>query len=410
MSSQPARLSLHWGTDDTVEDINRYVNGGFHPIRLGDVLRSDVANYRILHKLGRGSFATVWLAATMEDAQLSCSYHYRPKFVALKICVADADSQHELNIHSRLPPAQDRHVLQLLDDFSVHGPNGAHVVLVHDVLGSPADLTDLVQNQVRQLCKQLVQGVAFLHSHGITHGDIHAGNIGVCLPTLDGHSEDDILDYFGPPEISPILPRQPLPRPLDTLPPYLTPPIALAYYLKERNPSFVLSPLQIEIMDLGNATIVDEHPRPSCTPATVCAPEIMFERVTTKTDPPATFASDIWSLACTLYEIAFQARIFHFASPSNTLLVDMAKLCGGIPPEWVVYFDTSGLPKALDGTISRSAADKEWKRKVDHYARKWTEKDDIDGFVDFLRMMLKLDPGARPSAIEVLNHSWFVNR
>lgn len=60
--------------------------------------------------------------------------------------------------------------------------------------------------------------------------------------------------------------------------------------------------------------------------------------------------------------------------------------------------------------ISRSAADKEWQRKVDHYARKWTEKDDIDGFVDLLRMMLKLDPGARPSAIEVLNHAWFVDR
>lgn len=97
----------------------------------------------------------------------------------------------------------------------------------------------------------------------------------------------------------------------------------------------------------------------------------MFERVTTKIDPPATFASDIWSLACTvidrivplcrrtdedvlkqLYEIAFQARIFHFASPSNTLLVDMAKLCGEIPPEWAEYFDTSGLPKALDGSMS----------------------------------------------------------
>lgn len=117
--------------------------------------------------------------------------------------------------------------------------------------------------------------------------------------------------------------------------------------------------------------MVDELPRPSCTPATVCAPEIMFERVTTKTDTPATFASDIWSLACTvidhivslchrtyeeawkqLYEIAFQARIFHFASPSNALLVDMARLCGEIPPEWVVYFDTSGLPKALDGSMS----------------------------------------------------------
>lgn len=68
MSVQPTRLSLHWGTDDNVEDIDRYVAGGYHPVRLGDTLRSDVATYRILHKLGRGSFATVWLAATLENA------------------------------------------------------------------------------------------------------------------------------------------------------------------------------------------------------------------------------------------------------------------------------------------------------------------------------------------------------
>lgn len=59
--------------------------------------------------------------------------------------------------------------------------------------------------------------------------------------------------------------------------------------------------------------------------------------------------------------------------------------------------------------ISRSTADAEWKTKMDHYARNWTEKDDIDGFVDLLRKMLKMDPGARPSAADILNHPWFVN-
>ena len=56
-------LSLYWDVDDNVEDIHRYTVGGFHPVRLGDVVSSSsTSQYRILHKLGRGAFATVWLA------------------------------------------------------------------------------------------------------------------------------------------------------------------------------------------------------------------------------------------------------------------------------------------------------------------------------------------------------------
>ncbi|THU98861.1 hypothetical protein K435DRAFT_795367 [Dendrothele bispora CBS 962.96] len=89
MSNQPKRHSLHWGTDDSVEDIDRYAPGGYHPFRLGDILKSERASYRVLHKLGRGSFSTVWLARTLNDVISS-------PFVALKIYVADADPQHEL--------------------------------------------------------------------------------------------------------------------------------------------------------------------------------------------------------------------------------------------------------------------------------------------------------------------------
>lgn len=59
--------SMYWDEDYEVEDIERYTVGGYHPVRLGDVLSSSNVHtpsrhYRILHKLGQGSFATVWLA------------------------------------------------------------------------------------------------------------------------------------------------------------------------------------------------------------------------------------------------------------------------------------------------------------------------------------------------------------
>ncbi len=65
------RLPLYWNVDFDiegvdVEDINRYTPGGFHPIRLGNVLSSAKAQYRVLHKLGRGAFSTVWLAEALQ--------------------------------------------------------------------------------------------------------------------------------------------------------------------------------------------------------------------------------------------------------------------------------------------------------------------------------------------------------
>lgn len=60
-----ADLSLYWKGDHNVEDTQRYTTGGFHPVRVGDVASSSSGHYRILHKLGHGSFSTVWLAEAL---------------------------------------------------------------------------------------------------------------------------------------------------------------------------------------------------------------------------------------------------------------------------------------------------------------------------------------------------------
>ena len=42
------------------ENLDEYEPGGYHPIHLGDRLKDG--RYEIVHKLGYGSFSTVWLA------------------------------------------------------------------------------------------------------------------------------------------------------------------------------------------------------------------------------------------------------------------------------------------------------------------------------------------------------------
>ena len=62
--------------------------------------------------------------------------------------------------------------MQLLDSFTLQGPNGTHTVLVHDVLGSLSDVVRLPfgRKQVKSLCRQMAEGLAFMHRHGVAHG------------------------------------------------------------------------------------------------------------------------------------------------------------------------------------------------------------------------------------------------
>ena len=72
-----------------VEELERYEVGGYHPIHIGDELRGG--RYRIVHKLGYGSFGTVWLVRDQ----------LKNRYSALKIAIADPPKQ-EATIGSRV--------------------------------------------------------------------------------------------------------------------------------------------------------------------------------------------------------------------------------------------------------------------------------------------------------------------
>ncbi|EZF68812.1 hypothetical protein H105_08596 [Trichophyton soudanense CBS 452.61] len=97
-----------------VEDPNGYHTGRYFPVILGNEFKGG--RYRVLHKLGWGGFATVWLARD----NLTCSN------VAVKIINMNDSSQefkvlHHLQ-HSSVTQANVDHpgrasVLQLLDQL-----------------------------------------------------------------------------------------------------------------------------------------------------------------------------------------------------------------------------------------------------------------------------------------------------
>ncbi|CAK7568720.1 MAG: hypothetical protein SEPTF4163_006721, partial [Sporothrix epigloea] len=109
-------------SSDEIEDVEKYAPGGYHPVDIGDVISSGKHEYEVIHKLGHGGFATVWL---VRSGLQSTSYH------ALKVLCADkADYiDPELAIFEHLKKvaaAGHPNVVDLHDSFKITGPNGEH--------------------------------------------------------------------------------------------------------------------------------------------------------------------------------------------------------------------------------------------------------------------------------------------
>lgn len=61
-----------------VERMEFYQYGGYHPVEIGDYFHD---RYRVIHKLGHGTYSTIWLARDK----------IANRYVAVKICTADSN-------------------------------------------------------------------------------------------------------------------------------------------------------------------------------------------------------------------------------------------------------------------------------------------------------------------------------
>ena len=157
---------------DGVERIEKYVVGGFHPIKLGDQLNDG--RYTIVHKLGHGGFSTTWLAWDKKEK----------RYGAIKVVMAAAPGfSREREIRLHLNHVVDSHlggkyVQRLLDHFLENGPNGSHQCFVSVPGGcSVRESKDLCGGLwmfplevTRAIAAQMILGTAFLHAQGIAHG------------------------------------------------------------------------------------------------------------------------------------------------------------------------------------------------------------------------------------------------
>ncbi|KAF8485404.1 kinase-like domain-containing protein [Gautieria morchelliformis] len=408
---QSPELFTYWQYP-CVEPIGYYRKGGLHPIHIDDVLKN---RYRIVNKLGYGDYATVWLVDDLVSGRCA----------ALKVLAADVSKVSEVAILRRLKKRQlndgdstgQEFLVEYLDDFKVEGPNGTHQCIVTEVLGPSIDgdddLDEIYDDEqypidiAKNLVAQVMRGVAYLHSCGVVHGDLHVRNILFRIPGIEQMSHQDLQKYLGEPcksrlsrkDGKPVTSTPHEPKYVVASPEWLA---LLQLCLK--SPEAV----RVKICDFGEAFLWDGNPVTTQvhTPSVYAAPEIILH------DDHVSPAVDVWALAV-LMHLVLSGRSFLFNSPrgiKNEVLREMVLTLGKLPDRWWTkwedrseYFDDNGsfigdrrkLPP-VSGKFLKIHSDR-------------MEMEELEGLEKLIRMMVSYGVTDRISAAEVVQltpQSW----
>ncbi|KAF4883644.1 Serine/threonine-protein kinase SRPK [Colletotrichum fructicola] len=419
---------LVWNDDEPEEFYANYHEGGLHPVRIGDQLADG--RYTIFHKLGRGSFSTVWLA---HDEKMNCN-------VAIKITGAQfTKSSNEADVlkfisSSEIPNTGRKYLQTLLHHFHHQGPNGTHSCLV----SKPASFTvaqgllrtkkrrALPAEVARAITAQIIIGLDALHSIGIVHGDLHPGNIILAHSdqTFETKTIEEIYkSYDRPPKIplhlyqAATLRKPPIP---DNAPPY----IVSSLYAIGGFDTIELPGAEVMIGDFSESWRPSQETKHELTTwPPFRAPESLFgKRLNITMDRPA----DVWSLGCLIYQV-FGVRVIldtvHYDPEVN-----FARTVGmiGKPPKqwWDLSKKKDGLDSnegdidvAHDDLDESETIDDETKASLRRRVKVWLPKDrgydpdhvmdeELEDLLALLESIFHWLPNERATASDLVSSLW----
>lgn len=450
-----------------LEDFEQYRPGGHHPVVLGDFLGED-NRFQVWHKMGQGTYGLVWLCRDLAEG----------KFCAVKVLRDDlskrAEKLPELKLGEFLggvsaEEAWDNHIVMPLDTFTQRGPNGEHLCIIMPLLG-PSITESRTYNWnnlpfLKDICFQLVEGMDFMHSHGICHGDFRPSNI-LFKTTLGDLTEDEMGIYLPEPRTYEIV----MAGEYDNVP-----------TCGPHAPAYAVEPLyltledecitkEIAIIDFGVAFEAQKPTTQSAIPDKYASPECQRE-----IGAQPSIGSDLWALGCTMTEILCGVTPFEFGSsfsfeelegklgpmpePHRAKFVEYCKsgytsyrLHNTSDPSIHLLWDTDMLerrrketveeygtedmlhkvlgrqvvqshpdvfrepPKTIDEAVLASAD--RYKKPVVPVCegvdpgsiKRRLDLAAIPGAVDLLRQVLRWFPEDRVSANKLLDHEWFEGR
>ncbi|KAF1913678.1 kinase-like domain-containing protein [Ampelomyces quisqualis] len=266
------------------EPVESYRRGKPHPVKIEDIFQADRYQYKIIRKLGHGSFSTVWLAECTND----------PRYVAIKILSSDASStskEVQINRIIRANATARGHIVTLLDSFKHDGPNGEHECLVFEPMGPAVaacydpDYNPILAWQAKSICKQLLTALKCLHDLGIAHSDSNPGNLLLSLTIrIQQPSSGGKCWSTGVKGNSQIPGRIYENRPLTE------------FWDRE-------VPVELKLSDLGAAFFSNDPPATPVIANGLRAPEVVLQS-------SFDHRIDIWSFGCLLFELFTRAPLF----------------------------------------------------------------------------------------------------
>ncbi|KAF1951326.1 kinase-like protein [Byssothecium circinans] len=439
--SQSWRFKVTGAPCEWAED---YRPGGFHPVNLGDTFRDS--KYKVIRKLGEGSYSTVWLAVSIGYVDpyfsLLCSYvllAFRillltrtiptPKYVALKIMAAKASTvDTELRILEHLSKqaprdANAQHVMTLLDTFQHQGPNGNHRCLAFEPMGTTAAslVEELPENKpkmygktdrypkwiAKKILLHALHGLAFLHKNGVVHGDVQPGNLLFSIGDISSVKEDELKQD----EASTAVPIQRLDGKADRWAP------TNLYLAQSLHDHLHIGPgLHVKLSDLGSAFWLASPPSDTVTPISLRAPELILHQ-------PFGTGIDMWSFGCLMFEFLTGRALFAVMVLSHDQneqddadddhLIQLNDVIRPLPDSIMAAWPRASKWYGPNRKPLQPYSDAEpyihKPLEVLFAKHKSDEIDDSESEVvcSIIRQILDYDPAKRPSAEDLLKHPWF---
>lgn len=244
--------------------------------------------------------------------------------------------------------------------------------------------------------------------------DLHLGNILVQFPeAIDQLSVSELYKRFGEPESEDVirLDGRPLPNGVPAR-------VVVPGWFGVRSNDLDLGEAKIMLSDFGESFNPHETPRMSSkTLPLLQPPEVRFS------EKPLSFASDIWTLACTIWEIFGQRPLFETFFPTiDRVTAEQVEVLGKLPPEWwnkwskrTEWFNEEGeLNPRLGIPGCQEDERRTWNKRFEYSIQEPRREAGLEtmtaqekkAFDEMLQPMLIFRPEERATAQQVLQSEW----
>ncbi|KAK2732661.1 hypothetical protein FQN57_002582 [Myotisia sp. PD_48] len=350
------------------------------------------------------------------------------RLVALKIFTAQATERtqgiqillHLARATSKLPGKAT--VQNLLDSFTFSGPNGTHQCLVTDAARiSIHEAKDASYHRLlplpaaRAIASQLILGLQLIHSQNIVHG----ANILLRLPSdMQDMTVEQLYHRTGEPAKQQVVREDG--APLDAGVPVEA---IIPAWLGLSSDEISLEDSAIMIADFGEAFDPQVKQQFAAhTPLLLAPPESRFAE-SVESDKPLSFPGDIWTLACTIWDIFRSGPPFEaFPVTLDEVTIEQVKMLGKLPDRWWNKWEQRGNWFEEDGRKHVKEALRQWysnssrswnKRFVEYIQNSRKRKgydtfptEEENAFCDMIKSMLIFEPSERATIEGVVECEW----